>query len=74
MDKFVFGVCSAPNGDVKVKSIMANSLKDAQERIMQRYIDNGYDVSDDSWDDFLEDLYQNGHILISSTLKEIDEL
>lgn len=72
MDKFIYAI--GTDSDVEIKSIMATSIADAENRIIDKFWNKYKDVTSEEWDDFLSELYDKYGILISSKILEIDEL
>lgn len=72
MDKFIYAV--ANGGDVKVKTIMGNSINDAKQRIIRKYFDRYEDLESDEWEDFLDEVYDKYDIAISEDLIEENEI
>ena len=72
MDKFIYAV--ANGGDVKVKTIMGNSINDAKQRIIRKYFDRYEDLESDEWEDFLDELYDKHDLAISEDLIEENEI
>ena len=72
MDKFIYAEGTVDN--LEVKSIIAMNYEDAISRIIKRYWDKYYDLEEEEWDKFLDELYDKHDIIISSKLLELDEL
>ena len=72
MDKFIYAAGTVDS--LEVKSISATDFNDAKSRIIRRYWDKYYDLEEEEWDKFLDELYDKHDIIISSKLLELDEL
>lgn len=74
MDKFIYAVSNSNKKSNEVKVVCARHLDDAQDRIVQTYWDKYKDLEEESWNEFLNELWKKHGVLISKDLIEIDEL
>lgn len=69
MNKYIIPVCNIPESKIYNLSIIANSYRDCQDRIMERFMDYS---TKDNYLDFLKDLDKQD-VLIGE-ITDIEEL
>lgn len=74
MNKYIIPICDIEAGDIWIKTIIARSNSDCQEKIIEELIDL-YDIEDNtsSYREFVEFVDTKYNILIGD-IKDIEEL
>lgn len=74
MNKYIVPICDINAGDIWIKTVMARSISECQEKIMEELIDC-YDMENNfsNYREFIEFIDSNYDILIGD-IKDIDEL
>lgn len=73
MTKFIYPVYNYYDGSTYIEVVVANSVEDAKDKVIQRYFDMYDDLESDNWEDFLIELDSKLSILIGD-LYDIETL
>lgn len=74
MDKFIYAISDSRKKSNIVKFVCAKSFDDARDRIIQEYWDKYDDIENDTWNEFIDELWKKHSVLISKDLIEVEEL